>query len=671
MSRIFYPRAGTKKKRLQTYFFFGYRLSFFATTRRVLLGNTECSMFAEQNRYQPEPTTLPFKPKPSVDTLSLGDFRLSNSYRDPKAPWHYGIHNWIESFKKKPSLAQLSLYRELEQLLEHSPEKDSVLMINALLETALHILSLRQEMTGERDTIQIVNAFTWDEATRTFDFDVTALEKKFLLYLQKVPASHRESYIQEIEQVLFRLRSLGKFLAPVDFSLPPEMIQDQLKFLGFTRQQFAVTPALLRYLPHLRSQIHSIEAIESVVQGSLTTELWVGPRGLTIAPPHWLHQQGKSSFLWASDVVVSLEGNVPQAAILDQGKFSHSTLPTLLRAVSVNQQEQRVFTNRQEILEWMTILTDVAHIPAPVFLEHLLQQTGDFIPAPPFDATITFGELSLKTFLTEIEKVFQFEWERCTADPRFKEGLEDRLFVFATSVKQLIADNSTMGLKEIGENYRNVAFADLPNATDALSLLEQFKQVGLAHNPATFSKSFDWSMIDCVAGTPGSLAQQLQGFRPDVSSVSGLQSLMGNEKFLELQAIEGRSISNRSEFERICRQFNKDPKRFPAENWGLCQCPSCAASKNGLKNYLGECGWCLSCELKDDYGILGALPDLTAILPMDGSTVEDTEHRSLGLGNFVAGLANPKLYQDVFLIKQVLAHFQLSETESPSLPMAA
>jgi len=626
-------------------------------------------MFAEQDHHHHESKVVPFPAESSLNSFVFGDFRLSDSYRAPQPPWYRRLEEWKESLKKKPPISQLNFYREVEQLLVHSPEHNAALMVDALLETALHMLSLRQEMTGERDSIQIVNAFSFDESTHTFDFEATALENKFLQFLPQVPASHKEGYLEEIQQVLFRLRTLGNVLSPVDFSLPKQLIQDQLRFLGFTRQRFPITPALLRYLPHLRSQIHSIESIESVVRGTLTTELWVGPRGLTIAPPHWLHQQGKSTFLWASDVVVSLEGDSPQTAVLDQGKFSHTSLETLLHAVSVNQPEARVFSSNKEILEWITILTDVAHIPAPVFLDYLIEQSGEFIPAGAFDEKVTMGTLPIATFLSEIEKVFQFEWERCTSDPRFKAGLEDRLFVYATSVKQLIADNSTVGLKELGENYRNVAFADLPNATDALSFLDQFRQVGLAHNPTTFSKAFDWSMIDCVAGTPGSLAQQLQGFRPDVSSISGLQSLVGNEKFLQLQSIEGRSISNRSEFERLCRQFNKDPKRFPAENWGLCQCASCTASKNGLKNYLGECGWCLSCELKDDYGILGALPDISAALSTDGATVADREHGALGLGNFVAGLANPTLYRDVFLIEQVLTYLQLPESES--MPMAA
>jgi hypothetical protein len=60
-----------------------------------------------------------------------------------------------------------------------------------------------------------------------------------------------------------------------------------------------------------------------------------------------------------------------------------------------------------------------------------------------------------------------------------------------------------------------------------------------------------------------------------------------------------------------------------------------------MSNYLGECHWCLACEIKDDFGITG---DISKLLreqqKLNLDDVDPLAGQSIGVGDFVSSFAH-------------------------------
>ena len=154
----------------------------------------------------------------SIDIFSLPNaaITLGQKYRIEKAPLYRPIEIAIEKLRQKPSVPILHFIREVESLLPYTPAPDSPYLFAAVLDTALDLWSLRQEMTGEQDTIQVVNPLEWIDTANTFDLACHQIQQKLFSSPEWVPWSHRAAYREESSQVLKRVQATSKQIEAID-----------------------------------------------------------------------------------------------------------------------------------------------------------------------------------------------------------------------------------------------------------------------------------------------------------------------------------------------------------------------------------------------------------------------------------------------------------------------
>jgi hypothetical protein len=406
----------------------------------------------------------------------------------------------------------------------------------------------------------------------------------------------------------------------IDSEKEQASIVSHLKSEHFETQSVVITKGMVDVCPELSLGDH--------------VEMMLGPAIGTVSPKSIVHNNGETSILWISRLAYI--PSVHAWVILQDGRFSQydDTDLEVFLSMGKDGHPSLGLWNRETVLMQTLALFDTpfAHAHANVIFDELVRLTGK-----PFGSSAIPGAqkemtADLSSSIDYLLEVFRYEYERCVENPAFIRGLKERLQKFAGEKHVLhhLATDETLQSKKCFELYTN-SFSTLDQATHPKNQRQSF-EIGTLSFYKKFSVPVDFSVLDCGTGS-------IVGAMRQASSLGNLESMLGATNARMLGNIEHRSIRDREEFEHIARSFGKDPNRFT--EWGVCTNPDCETGKHGMSNYLGECHWCLACEIKDDFGITG---DISKLLreqqKLNLDDVDPLAGQSIGVGDFVSSFAH-------------------------------
>ncbi len=414
----------------------------------------------------------------------------------------------------------------------------------------------------------------------------------------------------------------------------PDIILPRLHEAGFRHLRVNET------IPELCEVSVALTSLFPELANDKFIELYEHPQKYVLASPrHRLHHNGETSIARLVRFVYVPKLNT--FAFLERGLFTAYTNDEITTFFTLDGKDKPHFSSPEEILAHVAFLTQEFATQAPhAVFNHIINKLRSFPEIPVGNNVIREKPRTFTTQIEYVEQILAFEEHALIEHPELEKTLKQRLQHILEPIEHSLLRGNELNVKAQVENYIRI-FSNLPTAQNPEAAREKFRLGVLASYPDFATRV--GSILDCSTGS-------LLGGLRKAGGLGGLESVMGNNAFTALQHLEGKSISNRAEFESLARCLGKDPSKFL--NWGVCQCEHCASK--GLENFLGPCGWCLACEVKDDLGIMGALPDLSdnsnALSPLHESeeTYDRTEHkRKTSLTTVVASVANPNLLRAV------------------------
>lgn len=410
---------------------------------------------------------------------------------------------------------------------------------------------------------------------------------------------------------------------------------DRRSRVRFARERDQIISSLFPALTHpilsYRTSTEGILESEGFVQATITVtkgihdvcpefaigqevSAYLGPPIGTVSPKSIVHNDGRTSILWLSRLALIGESWV----IIQDGRFSNYEDTDLLKFLAMGVHDAprlSVFRREQQLMESLAFFESAfAGTHASLIFDKLIEATGKPFGTEAVAGAVDAMHADLSPSLTYLLTIFAWEYERCIEDPRLANGLRKRLQSFAGEKHVLhhLATDTTLSATACIQLYMST-FSDLQSSQAPETRLERFEKQTLAFYPQ-FSVNVDLSLLDCGVGSVIGMIHP--------SSLPQLESMIGTLSAQHLLSIDGRSITDRAEFVRIATALHKDPKRF--SRLGHCENPHCAAA--GKENFLGECGWCLSCELKDDLGLSGSLAALSRDTAIAENGVEGVDY---------------------------------------------
>ncbi|MEP7167713.1 MAG: hypothetical protein ABI758_07115 [Candidatus Woesebacteria bacterium] len=574
---------------------------------------------------------------------SLAHFELDPTYQKDIEPSK-------ESRSSETNIRQFDLgfsFRGLPDLIKQFGYERG--LFQSTLGVILNIWSLRQEMLGEIDTREIITIVAKEiDGRYTFKSELYGqtgdLEFMYKKSIVDSPTALQRRYTQETEQAINTFKTLTHSLQPIDFSLPSRKLTTELLSRGFHEEEINVSPSMVANLESLRSQIHSIKDLDQLLTKKPKLKVLVGPtQCLTGSPSHWSHHLGETIFVWASECVVNPQ--TKEIFIRQNGKFGLGEDKNLLPYLTYGQTEKQVFSSEAELMEFMNILMGENYRQPKVLLDFLVDQFGGIQKAGKIDKNIKSGNLNSKPYFEAVHTLFQFELDRMSSGQNI--GIQDRLGNFSDIMKHQIARNEPKALSGLVEKYKD---AVLTQPTISRTSFEKLMGSTALQLDSGFGIRIDMSLLDCVAGTPMSL------MNPD--SLASMQMNLGTEKVGLLQSLEARKtgISSKEELVNFCEAFGKDPSLYSVQG----TCAMCGKHTFIWPREKGGCNVCPVCEVKDDLGLTGqTLADMgdlnTSSVQKDHPGYDSAG--KMGITDFVAGLGNPKLYFDVFLIERLVQEY--------------
>lgn len=509
-----------------------------------------------------------------------------------------------------------------------------------VLLTALNLWSLRQEVTGEKSTIEVITRIFVEQGQVQFGSDVHAAKNLLEMYESSVdsektvPVLHRPRYRRENEQLRRRWQTVSQPLSLIDFSLPTDRLAVQLTSLGFHQVEIEITPSLITNIPSLRDQVKTVDDFARIVERRQKVKVWVAPdHQITISPPHWLHSRGKSSFIWDSQLTIIAE--TKEVFIREHGLFSYSPLKVVRKALGWRQETTPVLASESDIMNYINIVTNLGHVPPQVVLEQIVQSLTGFVPAQKMDKNVVEGPFNIRPFMQSIQALYEYELQRCLVDSSFLAGSYERLQLFADKLRHLAALNDTKGIDEMLQKYKQL-YGNKQAAIHPHFVARAFDSAAKVINPK-FAIPINWSLFDCVAGTPFSLMNKL--------SPAQIDAQFGKGASMELAAYHARGLQSRHEVTAFCQKYGKDPSLY--SKYG--ECAMCHRPTYIWPMEAGGCNVCPVCEVMDDLGFKeGEMTDLNSLdhLPhgYDSKEVENgVVYGRMGLSDFFASLATPTI----------------------------
>lgn len=531
-----------------------------------------------------------------------------SSYHPERRPLLSYAEQLVRKLARIQSVEQLNFGRTFQDLLEMKDqgEETEESIWKKMLDIALSLWSMRQEVLGDRQTKEVITPVYKTDQSISFWSDLHAIEniEKMLedgLHKQHngwsiVPNSHKSRYRRENKQLTNRWRKAVDPIKYLDHSGDEYATTKQLQELGFEEQEIELTPSLIANIPSIRATIHTIDDFMAVIDHKRKLKVWVGSyHHLTLSPHHWIHAQGKSTFIWDTQVVCLPSSK--EFWIREHGNFSHTPLPSILDALSWNNDQVPLFSSEEQVMQYIHTLQGYGSVHPSVLLAKITSEIKGYIPAPKMDENVTTGTLPIQEFISVIQDLFTYELERCEQNPQFLVGSYERLQFMAGKVKHLVALNDPTGLDQLLKEYQ-MQYASLSSAQHPDSQFNFLNQKALQLN-SKFRIQLDWSLFDCVAGTPMSLM--------NTDSLASLKMNIGAENFNLLQTLDNRSsgISSKEELEKFCKAFGKDASLFSTRG----QCVMCHKNTFIWSSEHGGCNICPVCEVKDDMGLYGNLSD--------------------------------------------------------------
>lgn len=525
-------------------------------------------MVALREHFFGSPPELRVVPK-LPGTAQRGVARMASTYRgETRRPFSSYIETFFRTLTHATEIENLNFGRTFEDLVEmvKSGEDLRVVMKKKLFSTALNMWSLRQEMTGERSTIEVVTPVVMTQEGVKFWSDVHSIqdiEELFEHSLDRthngqpiVPETHKPRQRRENRQLTQRWRAATKILQTVDMSQPLDELTVQLRALGFRQQRIPITPSLIANIPSLREQFSDLEDLFQVIDQQETLTVWAGPaHHMTVSPPHWIHAQGKSSFAWNTQVIVLPE--TKEIWLSEHGLFSHTPLESILQVLAWGDEEDLTFSSEEEVMMYVNTIMEHSHIPPSVMLHHIVSTLEGFQAAPKIDDNIVEGKFVIQPFLQVVEELFQFELERSQSNPEFLSGMYERLQFVAKKVMHLIALNDAKGLTEILAEYKK-AFASVQTAQKPHLTFGHLDSFSVSVNQG-FKIPIRLDLLDCVFNPTGYLGK-IAGQNLGSMSRTQLGDILGERAKLWKEGLE-------------CIVCHK-------------------------KGWVGECNICLNCEMK-------------------------------------------------------------------------
>ncbi len=513
-------------------------------------------------------------------------------------------------------------------------------LFQTTLGVILNIWSLRQEMLGDIDTRELITLVAKDaNGSLQFKNDLYGqskdLEAMFEDGIHYVPFHLQQRYRREAKQAITTFQTLTKSLGEIDFSLPSNILRDQLFLLGFHEEEIDITPSLVANTESLRSQITSIDDVENLIQKKSKLKVLVGPtQCVTASPSHWSHHLGETIFVWASECVVN--PLTKEIFIRQNGKFGLGEDKNVLPYLEYGQEKKQIFSSEEELMQFMNCLLETQYQQPKVLLDFLVQQFGGIRKAGKIDKNIKGGNFNSKPYFEAVYTLFQFEFDRMNKGQNI--GVQDRLGNFSEMMKHQIARNQSKALPGLVEKYTDAVLSQ-PSISGAT--FEKLMGSTALQLDSGFKISIDMSLLDCVAGTPFSLTQQGM-------SLESLSATFGADNINLLKTLDSRStgISSKEELERFCKAFGKDASLFSKHG----TCVMCGKETYIWPSENGGCNVCPVCEVKDDLGRTGqSLEDLGNDSPQLGNSQNQysASKETMGVSQFVSGIATPGLWKDL------------------------
>lgn len=531
-------------------------------------------------------------------------FSISSTYTREALPSQEMRLQFTES-SRPFNLWSTFKYGLLELVKIHGREKG---ITYAALSVVLNMLALQQEMLGKIDTNDIINLVRMDTLGNVFFVNdhfgqAYSIEETLEEFAKEDKnAIVRARYRRENKQIIAILRALTEKVAWLMQPMSDSEFIAGLNAAGFHKETITLTPSFVIGVPGLREKYLTIEAIQNLVDNPKKVTVWVGPKqALSISPPHWVHRQGETGFIWMSECLVFEETR--DVIVRQSGKFGASDEQSLVKYLSYGQKETKVFNNEDDLMEFVNLISSAQYSQPKVLLDFLVDQLGGIHPVGKIDRQIATSKLSIVPFFNAIQEIYELELDACTNTS--EDIVQSRLEAFSDLLRHQIARNEPKALSMIVRKYTEDAQkVGLNSKNDFATSLQR---VAVLSDPG-FGIQIDFSLLDCVAGSPLSFASKFSSMsgsmvNPNLSiAVSGVngEQMYLTSKQAELLAKYPRSpfgarITTPEELHEFCEAFHKKTQRYATRGvCGMCHKETFVWSPSE-----GGCGVCPVCEVWD------------------------------------------------------------------------
>lgn len=540
-----------------------------------------------------------------------------------------------------------------------------------------HLLSMDQEARRKALTYPIPIHFTQGEDQESPLGRVAGYRKEWRRLLldsldHKPEGPEKDRFRSEIQlatdafdALLLPLHELLK--QPME-NLSDSQIQSRLLAeFGYSRSEITVTPFLIALFPGLAEKFG--ERIECLLS----------PSCVYAYPPSRFHLDGRSSFLYQHQIAyLPTKGFVGLQQGLMSAYMEADVQAIIARLVGKNTKE----------IEAMNLLTSVfaptgeyQGLPA----DALFERVKEIIPFEPLaiEAGVnpeSCGSEEYENYISALEAIFDREIRMCADDPEYLIGLQERIERFSIYLAVAMGMTKKLPVRQMltkyTETYRDRQVAQHPRE-HAEHIDTGFASVWktLANVSFRLESVFECSAVGALKAGTGRLGAGVSGH------LFSLELLAG-----EIKDRLRTDFANASEAREFAMQYGINPdwigtviQHYP----GGKECAGYGDQKPHTAHWVGQCGdhtMCLACNAQYnlDHGLVsgmggGTLQEMQN-LPRQAAGDKDARasRSTMGLSTFVAGLGNPKLYSQIFLIETVLKdRSRLLTLPPPELPLAA
>jgi len=519
-------------------------------------------------------------------------FQLSPNYKRPQPPlWEKAVL-FTEKLKNL-SVKQFDLaysFSSAKELVKKYGEERGLFL--AALGAMMNVLTIRQEMLGSMDTQEIVTQILRGEDDSLFIRSTHYTEAKNLddeVLFDQVPKPYRDRFKLEVTQLKNLFRTLANQAQEIDLSLPQEQLEEKLRTAGFREQEIPITPEMLATVPSLIENIHTIDDFYTTTQQGKKIKAWMGPsQSITVSSPSWVHRRGETSLVWGGELCV-ISGTA-EMFVRQQGKFSKAQEKQLLQFLGYQQERPHTFSSEEELMLFVNLVHQENYTQPHQLLEFIIQQAGSLETVPKIDPNIEPGEIDIRDYFPHIHDLFRFEWEQMQGHQRLWKKTSSHLGIISNLVKHKIARNEPVALEQIAEEYKSL---HLKADAEFKRRMEKF---AVDVDPG-FAIKIDFSLLDCVVGTPSSFIAKSGNIFSSIEFSYGFGTMEMVKRYHE------NGLQTREEVVEFCEKVGLSPDLY--STYGKCVM---CYEKIHKQTFIwstedGGCDVCPVCQFMDSNGI--------------------------------------------------------------------